>query len=178
MTNTSTMIFASQSASASSQTERLLHDLLDRRLPKAFRAMNRADLANGIFFDRSCQQNRMNEAIREAVESSSVGLLLHTTAWQASEYVREYELPPFNPVDFHEHGRHAVGVMFDPSAFSAGEINDHLGLDTDAAGGVQWLRFRNRYAYRELSEVDRDRFTTEIARRIAALIPPDGTPRT
>ena len=164
-------IFASQSATASREADRLHHDFLVQRLPRAFRAINRDDLSRGIFFDRRQQQNRMNEVIRDAARHSVVGLLLHTTAWQASSYVREHELPFFDPVEFDRHGRHAIGVMFDPSVFSPGEINHHLSLDADGAGGVQWLRFQDRFAYRELAERDRERFAVEIAQRIAALVP-------
>ncbi|MEE9318933.1 MAG: hypothetical protein V3U76_00660 [Granulosicoccus sp.] len=165
------IIFASQSATATGSTQKLHHDLLDQRLPAALRAINRNDLANGIWFDRSQQQNRMNDAIKQAASSAPLGLLLWTMPWQASNYVREVELPLFNPVKFHQHGRHVLGVMFEPSALPPGEINKFLSLDTDGGGGVQWLNYKDRYAYSQLSDADRNRFATRIAIEIAGLLP-------
>jgi hypothetical protein len=167
-------IFVSNSNGSDTKTRDAIGQLIVHDLPSALKLNGRNDLAESIWYDRERTDNQMDEVIKRAIRGSELGLLLCSEPWMNSDYVREHELPSFDPQTKSTHGRRVIGIMFEPiKPFGNSHINDRLKLNQDQAGGIQWLRFdRDQKAYLDGSLKERKQWVRELALKISEKLPP------
>jgi WD40 repeat protein len=175
-------IFVSSSdnrgADAPTDEERgIIEDFL-RRLRISLKGLNRYDLADGMYHFREQQDNLMFERIEKAMDGCEVGLLLFSKPYMASKYIKESELPRFDP------GKYRTGVAGTKDSIplllspcydnDPARINEILGLAE--GGGLQILRHKDKLSFSECDERVKEQFVEMIAGRLHKKLPPFNDP--